>query len=89
MGISIETERLILRQFKEIDAEALCEICNQKYILKWMPEWEGNIKERREWIRWIESLYTKANKETARIMLAVTLKESNEVIGMAGIGNKE
>lgn len=89
MDIFIETERLILRQFKETDAEALSLICNQKYILKWMPDWEGNVEERREWIRWIESLYTKANKETARIMLAVALKESKELIGMIGIGNKE
>lgn len=89
MDIFIETERLILREFKESDAEALCEICNQKYILKWMPDWEGTVEERRRWIRWVEGLYTKANNEKARIMLAVTLKESNELIGMVGIGNKE
>jgi len=89
MNIFIETERLILRQFREADAEALNKICNQKYILKWMPDWEGTVEERRDLIRWFESQYTKANKETARIILAVTLKESKELIGLVGIGNKE
>ncbi|MGB7603886.1 MAG: GNAT family N-acetyltransferase [Lutisporaceae bacterium] len=89
MGIFIETERLILRQFTEGDAEALCKICNQAYILKWMPDWEGTVERKRGWIKWVEGRYTNANRDTARIMLAVTLKENKELIGMVGIGNKE
>lgn len=45
MAILIETERMILRQFTEEDAEALCAVCNQEYILKWMPDWEGNVEQ--------------------------------------------
>lgn len=39
MAIVIETERLRLRQFTEGDAEALCAVCNEDDILKWMPDW--------------------------------------------------
>ncbi|KUO76364.1 MAG: acetyltransferase [Clostridia bacterium BRH_c25] len=89
MSIYIETERLILRQFTIEDAEELSSICNQEYILKWMPDWEGTVEGRRSWLIWIQDQYEKANKDTARIMLAVTLKGNESLIGMVGIGNKE
>ena len=89
MSILIETERLILRQFTGEDAEALNAVCNQEYILKWMPDWKVTVAQSRGWINRIESQYSKANKVTARVMLAVTLKENKELIGMVGIGNKK
>lgn len=46
MNINIETERLMLRQFTVNDAEELHPICNQPYILKWMPDWKSSVKER-------------------------------------------
>jgi len=88
MNIYIETERLILRQFTIDDAEELHAICNQLYVLKWMPDWKISLEERKEWIRWIEKQYSKATQKTARIMLAVTLKSNTKLIGMVGIGNK-
>ncbi len=89
MKILIETERLILRQFSEEDALELNEICNEKYILKWMPDWESSIEHRRKWISWVHKEYSSATKYNARIMLAVTLKSDGKIIGMVGIGNKE
>lgn len=89
MSITIETKRLILRQFSMEDAKALYSICNEPYILKWMPDWESSVERRRTWIGWIEKQYNLANKDIARIMLAVTLKDNGELIGMVGIGNKE
>lgn len=89
MNINIETDRLVLRQFKESDAKAFCEICNQQYILDWMPDWKGSAEAVRKRIQWFQSQYSKANKNTARLMLAVTLKNSDELIGMVGIGNKK
>jgi len=87
--IIIETERLILRQFKEDDAEALSAVSNHEYVLKWMPDWKGTVEETRGLIKWFQSHYAKANKDAARVVLAVTLKESGELIGVVGIGNKE
>jgi len=89
VSIYIETERLILRQFTVNDLEELHAICGQPYILKWMPDWKVSIEERMEWISWVEDQYVKATKNTARIMLAVTLKSDTKLIGMVGIGNKE
>jgi [ribosomal protein S5]-alanine N-acetyltransferase len=88
MEILIETERLLLRQFTEGDAEALCEVCNQDYILKRMPDWEGAVEQKKTWIRWVVSQYATANKNTARVILAVVLKDRKTFIGMVGIGNK-
>lgn len=89
MSIYIETERLILREFTADDIAELHSICSQPYILKWMPDWEGTIEERMGWLSWIQSNYSKWTKDTARIMLAVTLKADKKLIGMVGIGNKE
>lgn len=89
MSICIETERLILRQFSVEDTVALHKICNEAYILKWMPDWECSIDIRKSWIGWVEKQYSLATRETARIMLAVTLKTNSRIVGMVGIGNKE
>lgn len=43
IGICIETERLILRQFCQDDATSLQKICNEPHILKWMPDWKSSI----------------------------------------------
>lgn len=89
MSIYIETERLVLRQFTENDVNELHSICSQPHILKWMPDWNVSIEERNSWIKWVEDQYLKSTKNTARIMLAVTLKSNKQLIGMVGIGNKE
>lgn len=87
MHIHIETERLVLREFKENDAGMLHEICNQKYILNWMPDWETSVEELREGIKWFKKCYT--NDDSKRTMLAVTLKTDGRIIGMVGVGPKE
>ena len=89
MGIYIETERLVIREFTLQDVDELHAICSQPYILKWMPDWERTVEDRKKWIGWIQYNYSKASKNSARIMLAVTLKSGGQLIGMAGIGNKE
>lgn len=89
MNIHIETERLILRQFTIDDTEELQSICTQPHILKWMADWEISLEERKGWIRWVEEEYLRASKNSVRIMLAVTLKSNQNLIGMVGIGNKE
>lgn len=89
MDIRIETERLVLRQFSLEDASDLQRICNEPYILKWMPDWETSVDQIRGWIGWVNRRYSSSTKEDARIMLAVTLKEDGKLIGMVGIGNKK
>lgn len=89
MSICIETERLILRQFSVDDAVELHKICNEAYILKWMPDWEFSVEDMKGWISWADKKYSMATKETAIIVLAVTLKTNGKIIGMVGRGNKE
>jgi len=89
MSVRVETDRLVLRQFSVGDAQELHDICNEPYILKWMPDWQVPIEKTKELISWFEKQYSLATKETARVMLAVTLKENGEIIGMVGIGNKK
>lgn len=89
MNICIETDRLFIRQFCQGDANSLQKICNEPYILKWMPDWKSSVDQMKGWIDWVNKQYDKATKETARIMLAVVMKNNNQLIGMVGIGNKE
>lgn len=89
MNIYIETERLILRQFNLDDAEELNSICNQSYVLKWMPDWKSSVEDTKEMIGWFADQYPMPTKNSARIILAVTLKSNAKLIGTIGIGNKE
>lgn len=89
MQIYLETKRLILREFVEEDIKELHNICSQPYILKWMPDWERTIEERMGWFAWVQENYSKATKTKARVMLAVTTKTNEKLIGMIGIGNKD
>lgn len=87
MNFVINTERLTLRPFEVEDAPALNRISNQKYVLKWMPDWDSTIHETEKLIRYFISKYPLASRSMARIMFAVVL--DGRVIGMVGIGNKE
>lgn len=89
MHILIETPNLILREFTMDDIKELHSICTQKNILKWMPDWNVTISERKGWIHWVQENYRTTTRTNVRIMLAVTLKTNQQLIGMVGIGNKE
>ena len=89
MNIYIETERLVLRQFNLDDAKELNSICNQPYVLKWMPDWKSSIEDTKKMISWFANQCSIASESSARIILAVTIKSSAKVIGVIGIGNKE
>jgi len=86
---TLKTKRLVLRQFTENDSLALNEISNQDYILKWMPDWKASIEGTQKLIRHFISQYPLSTKDKARLMLAVTLNGTDEIIGMVGIGNKK
>jgi len=87
--IKIETERLIIREYERDDIPKLYEISNEENILKWMPDWEGTLEKRYKWFEWLQGSYRTSTKEKAAIVLGVTLKDSGDLIGMIGVGNKE
>lgn len=84
----IETKRLIIRDFKRTDEEALRKIIWQKNMIRFMKDWSENsvIQGRLSgYIDWLQS-----QKESKDIYenkrYAVELKETNELIGMVGMG---
>lgn len=87
--IKIETERLVIREFFSSDAKALNKIENQSHILKWMPDFESTLGETISWIDWRMGQYLKYNRENPTIMLGITLKKTNQLIGFIGIDSKE
>ena len=66
MPIQIETERLVLRQFKQEDANELHNICNQEYVLKWMPDWGVSVESLKEGIKWFEKCYWNRTQRRSR-----------------------
>ena len=86
MGISINTERLMLRPFRIEDAAAVNRIANSEYVLKWMPDWKSTVEDTENQIKWFISQYPLASKTTALVVFAIEL--DGEVIGMTGVGNK-
>lgn len=84
----IETKRLIIRDFKRTDEEGLRKIIWQKNMIRFMKDWSENsvIPGRLSgYIDWLQS-----QKESKDIYenkrYAIELKETNELIGMVGMG---
>ena len=86
MSIYIESERLVLRQFTEVDLPALVEIASQKHILDWCPDWKDCGVWVHDWFRGIEWRYTIANPNNEFILLAIIEKSTNELIGQINTG---
>lgn len=87
--IKIETERLVIREFFNSDAKTINKIENQPHILKWMPDFESTISETISWIDWRMGQYSKYNRENPTVILGITLKKTNQLIGFIGIDSKE
>lgn len=85
MEYVFETPRLAIRRLAEEDAEALTRIANSPHILKWMPDWGMTVEQMGRAIRYFMSRYAEADGRTARIVLAVTLAETGELIGVVGV----
>lgn len=87
--IKIETERLVIREFFSTDAKDLNKIENQPHILKWMPDFESTMNETITWTNWRMGQYSKYNRENPTVILGITLKKTNQLIGSIGIDSKE
>lgn len=87
--IKIETEKLVIREFFSSDAKTLNKIENQPHILKWMPDFESTISETINWIDWKIGQYQKYNRKKPTVILGITLKKTNKLIGFIGIDSKE
>lgn len=88
MILSIESERLILRKFVREDLPALTKIADQQHIAYWLPDWKNSAVWINDWFAGIREGYAINNPTEKFILLAITLKETNQVIGQINIGHE-
>lgn len=87
----IESERLIIRDFKHEDLEDLKRIVWQKNVVKFMKDWSENslVPGRMSgYIDWL-ALQKDSKDVYENKRYAVVLKENNKLIGMTGMGLEE
>ena len=75
-----ETERLILRRYKEEDLQDLFEYLSDKEVVKYEPYKPMTINETKENLKW---------RIGTDEMIAVELKDSHKMIGNVYMGKRE
>lgn len=86
-NIQIETERLLLRFFRESDAKQAGENSRKPKVAHFMSDMVLKTEEDAlNWIRWINN--EKIDPSIPFVILAVELKGSQQCIGLIGIGPK-
>lgn len=83
----IETENLIIRPYRIEDAEALYSIVSEPDFFNFIPEAVPSLEDVRNIIQWSIECNRKNTKERIyKFNLGLILKESQELIGYAGLG---
>ncbi len=84
----IETERLVIRDFQPKDEKNLMKIIWQENVMRFMRDWSENSTVEGRLSGYIEWLQTKKESEDIyeNKRYAIILKETAELIGMAGMG---
>lgn len=83
MDFTITTERLLMRNFTTSDAVFIVELLNSKGWIKNIGD--RNIKTPEEAANYIESVLIKMMTEFGFGLMCVTLKDTQQPIGMCGI----
>ena len=87
MGIILKTERLIIRKFRDDDAQKLYENHLDDEVRRWFPnECYADVQEAREAIRFYADCVDNGRMP---FVLGVELKETGELIGDTGISEVE
>jgi len=82
-SISLPTERLILRPFEHSDAEAIFKLNSDPDVLRWTT-WQP-LRSKDEARAWIDSVHENQYGKYGYGRLAVTLRETGELIGWSGV----
>lgn len=84
----IETDRLIIRDLKQKDKEQLFKIVWQKNVVRFMKDWSENSPSAESFTGYID--WHQTQKDSIDVYeckrYAVTLKENDLLIGVAGMG---
>ncbi len=86
----LRTDRLILRQWEESDAQPLIQMTAKEHIATWLPEWKSCSEWALPWIKGsAQKGYELQNPMEHFMTWAIVLKESNQLIGMINVGSDE
>lgn len=87
MSICIETQRLVLRSFKESDAKAAAFNSQQPKVAHWMSDMVlKNEAAAASWIEWVNG---KCRSTDSMQIFAIERKEDNALIGLIGFAPKK
>ena len=79
----IETQRLIIREFELLDTKTIYEFSQEESLKKWIPDQVyADMDEAKETL---EFLISKYKKKEFPFVMAVEIKDSNELIGHVGL----
>ncbi len=81
--LTLETDRLILRDFLRQDWDTLNAILSDPQVTRFMQFASWDEAERREWCEWL--LQNASSQESDTYVWAMTLRESGALIGWVGI----
>ena len=89
--MKIITDRIIIRAFEHKDAESLYRIVHQPDIVRFMKDWSEGKNSPQDYLGFIDWQQVHNNSTDIREnkRYAVALRESNEIIGMVGMGLEE
>jgi len=88
MSNYILSERLMIRQWRQSDHDALLAIADQLYVNQWLPDWYGWDRWGHDWIDRVNRHYQTDDPMKEFLGYAITLK-SGTVIGYIGISSFE
>lgn len=83
----LETERTILREVIETDAEFILDLLNQPSFVRYIGD--RNVRTTREARDYIESRFMESYKKFGFGMWAVELKETNATVGICGFVRRD
>ena len=89
--MQLETKRLLIRDFRESDAEILFQLKNDEQVLKFVPDFldvELKPEETVSYIREFNRIETEQDPDTWRCY-AIELKETHQVVGCLCFGKNE
>ena len=73
----------------ENDVQRFYEICNQPFVLRWMDDWKMDLESAKKLIKFFITGYDIRNPEKHPFVIAIRMKQSNDLIGICGFGPKE
>jgi len=86
--MTIQTQRLVIRDFTRADAENLYHIAREENILRFMADWTEGTECPQDYYKFIDWMRLQKHSKDMHVnkRYAVALRETDEMIGMVGMG---